>query len=262
MRAFRPAWLVFSLILISACAAAQQAPQRDPQAVSVLTQVLNAAGGVSTVAAIQDFSASGTITYNWAGQAVQGPVTIYGKGLDQFRLDANMPAGTVTWVLNRTAGKLTTPDGQSASPPAYNLMTAGSLTLPIARIAKVLSDTAASLEYLGVVDREGLGLHRIRVIVPVNPPIAASGVLRELGTFDLYVDPGSYQLVALSESIWSRGNLAQPHVHEINFSNYAAKGSVLVPLTISESVGGARTWSMTLTSVSFNTGVSDSLFLQ
>ncbi len=39
------------------------------------------------LSSVQDFTASGTITYYWAGQQVQGPATVRGRGTDQFRLD-------------------------------------------------------------------------------------------------------------------------------------------------------------------------------
>ena len=39
---------------------------KDPQAVALLTQFLNAAGGLSAISSIQDFTGTGTITYNWA----------------------------------------------------------------------------------------------------------------------------------------------------------------------------------------------------
>src|SRR5690242_5739911 len=68
--------------------------QRDPLALAVLTQAVAAAGGTDAIASIQDFTASGTITYFWAGQGVHGPVTLRGVGTQQFRLDANLPEGT------------------------------------------------------------------------------------------------------------------------------------------------------------------------
>ncbi len=74
--------------------------QRDAQAISILSQAVNAVGGHATVAGIQDFTATGTITYSWAGEAVPGTVTVYGKGVHQFRMDANVSGGTQSLTVN------------------------------------------------------------------------------------------------------------------------------------------------------------------
>jgi hypothetical protein len=77
-----------------------QTAQRDPQAMTVLAQALNTAGGTSAITAIQDYTASGTITYYWAGQPVQGAVTIRGRGSDATRLDAVLPSGTRSFAVD------------------------------------------------------------------------------------------------------------------------------------------------------------------
>src|SRR6266478_1148258 len=80
-----------------------QSVQRDAQAISILSQALNAAGGATRLGAIQDFTGTGTIAYNWANNQVPGSVTVYGKGLDQFRMDAGMSSGTQSFVVNGKA---------------------------------------------------------------------------------------------------------------------------------------------------------------
>src|SRR5258708_9557504 len=89
MRSIRPAvgvCLCFALIL-STSAQQSTGPQRDAQAVAILTQCLSAAGGSPAVSAGQDFPATGAITYNWASPPLSGPVTVFGKRLPNFRLD-------------------------------------------------------------------------------------------------------------------------------------------------------------------------------
>ena len=68
------------------------------------------------------------------------------------------------------------------------------------------------------------------------------------GVHNVYVTPdGKY---AVSGSIQ----------HIIGFSNYQVSNGILFPLSIAESVDGQSTWSLALTSVTFNTGLSDSDF--
>ena len=59
----------------------------DEKAVMVLSQSLTASGAGSAASPDHGFIATGTITYFWAGQRVQGAATIRARGHDQFRLD-------------------------------------------------------------------------------------------------------------------------------------------------------------------------------
>src|SRR5258708_12792929 len=77
-----------------------QTAQRDPQALTVLTQAVNAIGGARALAAVQDFTASGTITFNWAGEPVEGSLPVQCQRLNHFRITPTLPAGTRILVHN------------------------------------------------------------------------------------------------------------------------------------------------------------------
>lgn len=255
-------FVLSALFLISS--AAQQPsplpPQHDPQAVSILTQCINAVGGQSRVAAIQDFTGTGTITYNWAGKDVPGSVTVYGKGLEAFRMDAGMPSGTQSFVVNWKAATLVPLGRPKTKLSVYSVMTAGSLTFPAARIASVLSDSSISVSYLGSVTWNGFQAYRVHVAPPLDPTLNVAPTLSGLGEYDLYVEAASYQLLGLAEKVWWGNNLTQSYLHELTFSNYTTTNGLSVPLVITEKLGGQQTWSITLSSMTFNAGLSDTLF--
>src|SRR5258708_11564073 len=119
-----------------------QTAQRDPQALTVLTQAVNAIGGARALAAVQDFTASGTITFNWAGEPVEGSLAVQGKGLNQFRMDASLPGGTRCLVINGYAGAITAPSGAKTLLPTSNALTSRSLTFPATRFMSALSDSS------------------------------------------------------------------------------------------------------------------------
>src|SRR5882762_4717408 len=74
---------------------------KDAQAVSIVTQALVAAGGIPAITAVADYTGSGNITYRLGvNQDVQGSVTVRGKGLAQFRLDAKLPSGVRSEATN------------------------------------------------------------------------------------------------------------------------------------------------------------------
>ncbi len=60
------------------------APQRDSQALTILNQALSTSGGSTAVASIKDFTATGSITYHWAGSQVQGTATVRALATTSF----------------------------------------------------------------------------------------------------------------------------------------------------------------------------------
>lgn len=235
-------------------------PRRDPQALTVLGQSLNTAGGATRLGAIQDFTGTATITYNWAGEAVPGSVTVYGKGLTEFRMDANVSSGTQNFIVNGQAGSLTLLNHPKTKLPVYSVMTAGSLTFPATRLASVLSDSTISVGYLGILTWNGTQVYRVHVAPPLDPALSVGANLSGLGEYDLYVDPGTYQLVGFAEKVWWGNDLKQSYLHEIAFSNYTPTNGLSVPFAITEKFGGQKTWSISLSSLTFNSGLSDTLF--
>jgi hypothetical protein len=84
---------------------------QSAQAVQVLQESLTATGGMNVVQQIQDFVATGSITFYWGGKQVQGRATIRVRGGDQFRLDASLPGGTRSWLVSHGGGALKDTDG-------------------------------------------------------------------------------------------------------------------------------------------------------
>ncbi|HKS80570.1 MAG TPA: hypothetical protein VJR23_03620 [Candidatus Acidoferrales bacterium] len=253
---------IFGICLLEGIAESQTqaTATKDPQAISVLNQSLNAIGGLSAIAGIQDYTGSGTITYYWADQPVQAPVTIRGMGLEDYRVDASLPEGTRTWACSDgISGVLITPDGQTQASPFYNLMTEGSRTLPYVRIAAEVMDSSTSIEYVGLVTTKGQQDYQIHFsqTIPTN---STSSKLANLGEFDLYIDPISHLVTKLTETVRSETDFATTFLREIDFSNYQSSGNVLIPFSISEEINGQETWSIALTSVTFNSGLTDAIF--
>jgi hypothetical protein len=239
---------------------AQLTAQRDPQAIAILTQYLNATGAMAAISGIQDFTETGTITYNWAGQPVSGPLTIYGKGLSEFRMDASLSVGTQSFIANNNTGSSISPNGNKTLLSPHSVMTAGGLTLPATRVAAALNDPQTRGTYVGLVSWNDSPAYQVHVAPPVDTTLTSNGKLSGLGEFDLYIDQASSQLVELSETIWSGSDITQGYRHELFFSNYNTANGISVPFGISEKVAGQQTWSIQLTSAVFNSGLSDSLF--
>lgn len=261
--------LVALSLLLAPAAFAQTAPTpapttpepvRDPQAVAILSQSLNSAGGLPTVAALQDYTGSGTITYFWAGQQVQAPATVRGMGVGNFRLDANLPEGVRTWAASGPMGVLITPDGTRQPSAFYNLLAAGSLTLPYVRVASALTDSTTSITYVGLVSSSGQQLHQIHFAPALDPSIASALPITDLGAFDLFIDPASLLITKLGDTVRSESDFRTALPHEISFSNYQTTSGIRLPLTISERVNGQTTWTIKLNAITFNGGLTSTDF--
>ena len=260
MRPTRSAFLLFVTFLISIPVAAQQPPQPDPQAVAILTQCLNAAGGAQAFAAVRDFSASGTITYYWAGKEVQGNVKVRGRGTGQFRLDATLPEGVRSWVVSDGAGSLKEASGNIGRIPYHNAVDFGSLTFPLSHILAALNDPSMSISYLGVVTKSGREFHQIRVRQTFSEGADPGGILTKLNTKDFFIDAASFQVSRTLDMIHPEKDSTQDHPHEMEFSDYRPVNGLFVPFSITEKIGGQRTWTIQLSAISFNPGLTDADF--
>lgn len=240
---------------------AQSTPRRDAQALSFLTQAIAGAGGSSVISAITDFTATGSITYSWDNSSVQGDATIKSRGLTQFRLDSQVPDGTWSMIVSNGAGVLKLPDGTSNAIAYHNVLNAGSLTLPIIPIAAALQDTTITVIDDGVVPLGNGQAHQITI--QQNLP-SATGSTNQFSIDtkrDYFFDPSSFVLLQVQDTVHPDGDAMNGGVqHIIGFSNYQIYGGVLAPLSIADSVGGQSIWSIQMTGITFNTGLSDSDF--
>ncbi len=247
---------IFAFVFSTHAQQASTTVVKDPQAVSILTQSVNAVGGLSAISGIQDYTGTGNITYNWANDAVPAPVTVHGMGIANFRLDATLPDGTRTFAVSGYSGVLINPDGARQSTSAYNFFTAGSLNLPYIRLASCLTDTTTSISFVGNVSANGQQAYQVHFAPAPLPSVAANSFLQTLGAFDLYIDPASFLVIKLEETVYSDSNIGMKLSHEINFTNYHTAGNIRVPFTVTETVNGQETWSMTLSSITFNNGLT------
>jgi hypothetical protein len=237
-----------------------QAPERDPQALAVLTRALNAAGGASAIGGIKDFTAAGTITYYWAGKETQGPVTLRGLGADAFRLDASLLEGARAVTVDRGAGSVKEINQDTASTISYSqALSVNSMTFPQLLIAEALGDNAFSISYEGTSTVDGHSVYEIRLQHILGLQADPDGSLTNASTRELSVDATSY-LVVETRSTLQIPRTATNVLVQMDFSAYGPANGVVLPFTITQSIGG-QTGSVTnLNSIQLNTGLTDANF--
>lgn len=259
--------LAFLLPLLAAQPSATQQSstttvQRDQQALTIVAQVLKNAGGVAALSAIQDVTGSGTITYYWAGEEVQGTVSVKGRGTGQFRLDAKLSTGSLSWAVNNGTGFVKEVDGSVTKIPYHNTVNFGNLTFPLRFMANAAQDTSISMAYVGLETKNGNQVHHVRLqnLLPSNAD--PSGVIAKLTTRDFFIDSATYQVVSSLDMVHPANASTIDYPRETQFSDYRIVNGILVPFSIVEVATGQRTYSIQFDQVTFNSGLSDADFGQ
>ncbi|HEX4037747.1 MAG TPA: hypothetical protein VHX37_06790 [Acidobacteriaceae bacterium] len=254
-------WILWAYPLI-ACQFApgqqqqQQAVVRDSQGVSILGQVLAAAGGSAAVAAINDYTATGTVTYYWRTPA-EGSVTVRGSGVHEFRLDASLSGGERSWIVNGNSSYLKNPDGSTTNLPSQNTVRSANNMFPLLTVLRAVQDPSLNVSYAGVVSHDGQQLDEVTVRQSVqNDPTGAMGKITQE---HIFIDPQALTVFSIEDYAYARNGLGD-YPHELQFGGYQSVSGVLVPLSISESISGQKTLLIQLNQMKFNSGLTESDF--
>ncbi|SRR5713101_6761767 len=227
---------------------------KDAQAVSIVTQALVAAGGIPAITGITDYTGTGNITYHLGvDQDVQGSVTVRGKGLNQFRLDANLPSGVRSEATDGFS-TIRNEDGSvkklRTQPPLYPAR----LALPYLQLRAALISRGLSLSYKGSADIDGRSLQDIQIqrILPGGP--GQTRAISDYLTIDFFIDPSTLQVVLMQDAV------PYHQVRQIRYGDFRPVSGVVVPFSIGETIMGQNTWLIHLDQMRFNPGLQDSDF--
>lgn len=238
---------------------AQENPQRDSSALSLLSQAVSVAGGAPNLAAIQDFRASGTIKHFWGRSPEQGQVVVKARGMTQFRLDSELSEGRWSWVANNGSGQIVLPGHSSLPIYAHNCINAGSLILPILKAVAALEDQTTSVVDMGLVQFNNVQVRQIRT--QQHFEFDRPGLLSGLTRTDLFFDPQTLSLIATRDIRHpDKDAVNNPLTHTIVLTSYESVNGIMVPFSATETISGQKTWQIQLNAIEFNTGLTDSDF--
>jgi len=232
-------------------------PQREPVLLDVLTRVVNAAGGAQALASVHDLTESGEITFHW-GEGVEGPVTIQALMGNHFRMEADLPEGKRTWVVNNGSGTSREGDHKAFPLSRENAVNLGDLTFPIGQIAAVLGDAKTDISLVGVETRDSRSIYRLRVKGQFglsSKPIPDLPVVK-----DLLIDALNFSILSVEDRPFqiyeAGGKPSDKPSREIEFGDFRTVNGVLVPFSIRTKLIGQETLSIHLTSVVLNSNLS------
>jgi len=234
--------------------------QTTSQGVTVLTQSLNASGAANQQSPVQSFTASGTITFFWAGQQVQAPATILMHGSSQFRLDASLPGGTRSVAVSGNTGARKAEDGTLTPIPLHNTISMGGTSFPYLSIAAALADSTLTVSDVSLVDSGDQQLQKVRVTKNFSADQDPNGIVAKLSQTDYFVDPKTNLVVKVADVTHPIQTLTEDYPREMEFESYSVVSGVAVPTVVRERINGQKVWEFSLSSISFNTNLTDADF--
>jgi hypothetical protein len=250
----KPSLLPVFLILIASAANFGMAQQNGSStAISILQLSVTAMG--SSVPA--DSTASGAITTTAGSTVENGSIAILTRGLDQSSEQLQTPSGLTTNYSQGGAAQVQ--GGIINALPFEQTVTAQCSYFPLQLLSNVLNDPDSVFNYVGLETQNGIAVHHIQFwnSFTSNPPLVS---LTNFSQRDIWIDATSNLPVQISYSDHIAQGAAAATAVDVTFANFTNFGSVLYPTTIQKSMNGTPWATITITNVSFNTGLTDANF--
>jgi hypothetical protein len=245
----------FSLFLACPVAlAAQTGVPRDPAAVAAV-QASVAAMGVTIP---PDSRATGTVQIVAGSENDTGTIEILTRGLDQAseQITAASSSRTVAYSQGLASE---TDDGTLKSLPMELAATSRSPDFPLPFLAAALNNPDEAFQFVGQETVNGRAASHVRFW----DTFASRRGLEQLAGFtttDVWIDAASRLPVRISYVRRAAGGSAPRVPVDVFYSNYQSFGGVLYPLAIRKSLDGTPWQTITVESVAFNVGLTDSDF--
>jgi hypothetical protein len=247
--------LSFLSMSVSAQQAVQPAPQptRDPQAVATLQQSIAAMG--STVPS--DSVATGTVTVVAGSETDQGTIRILTRADNETLEQLQTPLAERSEVFSQ--GQASEMVGTTATPLSLErAATAQCRDFPLPFLLALLNNPDEALTFIGAEQLDVATLH-IRA-TNTYASQKRTQFLAEFSTTDLWIDAKTLLSVKVAYVQRDGGGAAPRNRIEISFADYQNTAGVLYPRTIQRSWNGTPWMTITVQSVSYNTGLTDANF--
>jgi hypothetical protein len=252
MRPTQRVIFLVSLTLFAVPLAAQDPPQRDPQAMAVLSQMWTSTGWLSPPV---DAVASGTINRHQDDGTESVAFVLKAKGLTSYKVAIQDSEATTTVSNGISAARISTQRGTQALQP-HSAILNRPWTLPFFSELVGSIQTSTGLRYNGTEDIAGQSAHRIEII----PPITASPFGRGR-SITVWVSLASGLLVQVEYPRVADDNPSAVRMRTRRFSEYRSVCGMAVPTYQEEWANGAKLFTVQLSDVRCNVGLSDSEFV-
>jgi hypothetical protein len=164
-------------------------------------------------------------------------------------------------VRNLFAGIWSGPDGVVHPMAGQNCLIDASWFFPAMTFQAVLTDPQMAVAYLGTDTSKGKALLHVQVahVLPGQSASTAASTLHFTAT-DLYLDPQSFLPLVVDFNIHPDTNSSVDIPVEIQFGDFRNANGATVPFHIQKYLQRTLTLDLTVSSVTLNSGVADTVF--
>lgn len=217
----------------------------DPNADAILKRIVDAKGGLDALKKVHTVIAEADTTFHVNGPPLSSKTRTYVIYPDKFRVDAKVQGADVVQVFNGGNAWARDPAGVHDAPPGMREDFAASVRRDMIPLLVAAAEGKLTVR---VLPEEGTGGQVLKVL-----EISGTGLM----PVKLYVDS---QLMVVRQAFQTPGPDGKRIQAEELFSDYRAVDGVQVPFRADVRRNGTLILSRTLTNVTFNSPLDDTLF--
>jgi hypothetical protein len=207
-----------------------------------------------------DSSATGSITVVEGSTTQSGTIQILTLGTGQTSETLNLPEGQRTVVYANGNAKESNRLVESINPPLETIVTDQCPDFPLPLLLSALSDADTAFRYVGAETLDGTAVQHIQIWNSFASKPRLQGIA-PFSVKDIWVDSTSFVPLKLAYTRHLGGGSLPAFPVEVSYSNYRNVAGILYPFQISKGLNGTSWLTITIQSVSFNTGLTASQFV-
>jgi zinc protease len=222
-----------------------QAAKTDARAVDLLKRVIDAKGGLDALRKVRTVVAEAQTTFRMEQGTMASTTRTYVLYPDRFRVDATLRGTEVTQVFNAGTGWMRDPAGVRDVPPPAQAEMAASVRRDMMPLLIAAAEGKLTLRLLPEESRDGQVMRAIELVGEGLSPVTLLVNAQNQITRQVFTIPGPEGRSLRAEEV---------------FSDYRSVDGVQVPFKAELLHDGRQILSRTLTSVTFNSPIDETLF--
>lgn len=235
-----------------------QAP-RDPTALALVNQALALLNGGTS---LTDVTLDATVTYLPGPDQQTGTATLQAIGDSESLLVLTLSGGAQQEVRNGQQGAWVNADSSIFTEATHNCWVDSTWFFPGLVFTSVSANAQTALINLGETTWNGTSANEIQLYqFPPGHTPTMTAVIQSLSTEEVYLDPLTASPLAIDFNTHADSDATTNLPVEIQFSNYQTVNGMSVPFHVQKYVGGSLFLDVVVTSVTVNSGLSQSLFV-
>lgn len=252
--------ILFAFLLAAVSAPAQlpavpatQAPQRDPDGLAALSQMLSVTGWNTTQ--LQDIVAAGTVTRYHGTSQDSVAIKLESQGPRLYRSDVQDPASTITTILNGDGAAVIT-SSSTQSFASYAAIAMRPSAFPFFAGFLSFADGTYSVKYDGIETIAGQPSYKIELAGTATGSDPISLMRAKVSQITVWIPVANAYPAQIEYTRISLDNPTASRRITRTYSDYRVVNGFAVPFHQEEFAGGQMLMALQLSTVSFNVGVA------